>query len=101
MTKAEVSRKIAEKLNWIDEYSWTPNPPPYDRVFDPFNDERSSARLLDAMPRPQMELLLSGHWYFTPKVDALQHEAIVIHHTDRKTAIALAAKAWLGIEGEL
>lgn len=70
---------------------------------DFFNDESASARLLEAMRYP---LLVSDWpgcegWRVDMGVEYSQGPLKGPTHKDRKTAIALAAKRWLHIEGEL
>jgi len=63
--------------------------------FDPFTSEEASARLLEAMPAPDL--------YKCWLVEEKHYGWSCSGHTssDRKTAIVLAAMKWLGIDGEL
>lgn len=85
-----LSTKGGNSGHWMPE-GWV--------AVDFFNDESASARLLDAMPEPCLERY-TGAGY--DQWGCLYHQAPdETVHTDRKTCIALAAKAWLKIEGEL
>lgn len=57
------------------------------------DDEAASGMLLDAMPTPTLWHDANERWYVTSS----KFEAM---HADRKTAVLLAAKAMLQIEGE-
>jgi len=88
-------------------YEWQP--------FKPFTSEDDSARLLEAMPDPQLQHLMMHdtkrmEWFCAASVvvtsepyecDEEDYPLGQARHPDRKTAIVLAAKAWLGIEGEV
>lgn len=115
MTKQEICRAISEKMEpnahsrtdsdfeWWGQ-SWSAGK----RTLFPldyFESEDASAKLLEAMPEPELWLESRKDekfrlWACWADLDGKPEDAYA-HHADRKTAIVLAAMGWLGIEGEI
>lgn len=124
MDKARICRELAEKLEPVSQYviafpMVAVSPRGFWRGYGVvtgwkwgavnfFTDEAACARLLEAMPKPQVWKdshrgfpgeKLRGH----PESDwitAAEPHIPYCYHADRKTAIALAACKWLGISTE-
>ena len=117
MTKQELCRAIAEKLEpCLPDIDWTVFPRPEKMIsgkgfwkyvayleqaqpIDFFTSEDASARLLEAMPKGLVGRDVDGWKSSYAGFLCVDHE--IFTHPDRKTAIVLAAKAWLEIPGEL
>lgn len=101
MTKEQLSQAIAEKLGWPYKIHLPGLDGGFSRYFDPFTSEIDSARLRRAaMPACGLEFHPTrNQWRCVPHCQLASTP--VIYHADDKTAIVLAAKAWLNIEGEL
>jgi hypothetical protein len=131
MLKSEACRRIAEKLEpgvtrenyicdkafWYTRRSFGKDAKWELHSVDFFTDEEASANLLEAMPSPVVQHLMTGpmlntlEWFCAATVSTEEYDLCGCdhgdypsghaHHPDRKTAIVLAACKWLGIEGEL
>ncbi len=122
MTKAEICRAIAEKLEPKPFFDMPPYPEDGELLIsnegfwtfinteretnhpvDFFTDESANARLLDAMPSPLLDglTLKDGKRIWTCIADQYQEpydQDQFASKDDRRTAIVLAACRWLGLE---
>ncbi len=107
MTQAEICAAICDALEPnvhslpVDEWKWhgchvliKGHPEKYRPVaLDFYSDEAASARLLEAMPSVWLK-----HWPQGWECQVIGFDCS--NDPDRKTAIVLAACAWLGIDTE-
>lgn len=91
MNKAGICRELAEKLGWSYAQGLRD-----DDVFNPFDSEDDSARLLEVMPygriswdRKSLQWTAESDWRFFHNM---------AEHPDRCTAIVLAACKWKSVE---
>ena len=106
MTKSEACRAIAERLPQL-AVKFGGSLDCFEcgerhglKIPDFFDCEDHSARLLEAMPKPVLKRAFHK-WHCRPDAGMDGFIEDWKEHKDRKTAIVLAACAWLGIEGEL
>lgn len=124
MRKSEICRLLSEKLEPRPFFDMPPYPEEGELLtsndgfwtivndgiapkvaVDYFESEDASAKLLEAMPEPELWLESRKDekfrlWACWADLDGKPEDAYA-HHADRKTAIVLAAMGWLGIEGEI